>query len=47
MSKRHLAHTRQLLALCLLLCAVVTIGFAISGAFKRGPSPAPELASQK
>ena len=30
-----------------LVAAVVMIGLAISGAFKRGPLPAPELASQK
>jgi hypothetical protein len=47
MSDRSLTPIRQLVALGLLLCAVVIIGFAISGAFKRGPVPAPQLASQK
>ena len=35
------------MALCLLVAAVVTIGLAISGAFKRGPATAPQLASHK
>ena len=47
MSERHLTRTGRLIALCLLVAAVVMIGLAISGAFKRGPSPAPQLASQK
>ena len=36
MSDRHLTRIRQLTALCLLLCAVITIGLAISGALKEG-----------
>jgi hypothetical protein len=47
MSDRHLTRIRQLTALCLLLCAVVTFGLAISGALKGGRSPVPQLASQK
>jgi hypothetical protein len=47
MSDRHLTPLRQLTALCLLLCAVVIIGFAISGALKEVRSPVPQLASQK
>jgi hypothetical protein len=47
MSDRHLTRIRQLTALCLLLCAVVIIGLAISGALKNARPPVPELASQK
>jgi len=47
MSERHLTRTGRLIALCLLVAAVVIIGLAISGAFKWGPLPASELASQK
>ena len=47
MSERHLTRTGRLIALCLLVAAVVMIGLAISGAFKRGPLPEPQLASQK
>jgi hypothetical protein len=46
MSDRSLTPIRQLTALCLLLCAVVIIGFAISGALN-SVSPEPQLASQK
>jgi hypothetical protein len=47
MSDRSLTRIRQLTALCLLLCAVVMIGLAISGALKGGRSSVPQLASQK
>ena len=47
MSERHLTCIGRLIALCLLVAAVVIIGLAISGAFKWGPLPASELASQK
>jgi hypothetical protein len=47
MSDRHLTRIRQLTALCLLLCAVTTIGLAISGALKGARSPVPQLASHK
>jgi hypothetical protein len=47
MSDRSLTPIRQLTALCLLLCAVVIIGFAISGALNSVRSPEPQLASQK
>ena len=47
MSDRHLTRIRQLTALCLLLCAVVTFGLAIAGALKGGRSPVPQLASHK
>jgi hypothetical protein len=47
MSDRSLTPIRQLTALCLLLCAVVIIGFAISGALNSVRSPEPQLASKK
>jgi hypothetical protein len=47
MSDRHLTRIRQLTALCLLLCAVITIGLAISGVLKGARSPVPQLASHK
>jgi hypothetical protein len=47
MSNPHLIRIRQLTALCLLLCAIVTIGLAISGALKEARSPVPQLASHK
>jgi hypothetical protein len=47
MSDPRLTRVGHLTALCLFLCAVVMIGLAISGAFKRGPVPVPQLASQK
>ena len=47
MSDRHLTRIRQLIALCLLLCAVVMIGLVISGALKEARSPVPQLASHK
>ena len=37
MSDRSLSRIRQLVALCMLVAAVVTIGLAIAGALKRGP----------
>jgi hypothetical protein len=42
-----LSRIRQLVALCMLLGAVVTIGLAIAGALKGTRSPVPQLASQK
>jgi hypothetical protein len=47
MSDRHLTRIRRLTALCLLFCAVVIIGLAISGALKEARSPVPQLASHK
>ena len=47
MSDPHLTRIGRLTTLCLLVAAVVMIGLAIVGAFKGGPSPLPELASQK
>jgi hypothetical protein len=47
MSDRPLSRIRQLVALCMLVGAVVTVGLAISGALKGARSPAPQLASQK
>ena len=38
---------RQLVALCMLVGAVATIGLAIAGALKGARSPVPQLASQK
>jgi hypothetical protein len=37
----------QLIAICLLIAAMLTIGLAISGALKGARSPVPQLASQK
>jgi hypothetical protein len=45
--RRHLTRIRRLTALCLLFCAVVIIGLAISGALKEARSPVPQLASHK
>jgi hypothetical protein len=47
MSNRRLGHVRQLVALCMLAAAVVTIGLAIAGALTGARSPVPQLASQK
>jgi hypothetical protein len=47
MSARPLSLTRQLIALCMLVAAVVTIGLAIAGALTGARSPVPQLASQK
>jgi hypothetical protein len=47
MSDRHLTRIRRLTALCLLFCAVVIIGLAISGALKEAHSPVHQLASHK
>ena len=47
MSDRPLSRIRQLVALCMLAAAVVTIGLAISGALTGARSPVPQLASQK
>jgi hypothetical protein len=47
MSDHALTRIRQSVALCLLLCAVITIGLAISGALKEARSPVPQLASHK
>jgi hypothetical protein len=45
MGERHL--TRKLIAFCMLVAAVVTIGLAIAGALTGARSPVPQLASQK
>jgi hypothetical protein len=45
MSDRPLSHIRQLVALCMLAAAVVTIGLAIAGALTGARSPVPQLAS--
>jgi hypothetical protein len=37
----------QLIALCMLVAAVVTIGLAIAGALTGALPPVPQLASQK
>jgi hypothetical protein len=47
MSDRPLSHVRQLVALCMLAAAIVTIGLAIAGALTGARSPVPQLASQK
>jgi hypothetical protein len=47
MSDRPLSRIRQLVALCMLVGAVVTVGLAIAGALKGARSPVPQLASQK
>ena len=47
MSDRPLSRIRQLVALCMLVAAVVTIGLAIAGALTGARSPVPQLASQK
>ena len=47
MSDRPLSRLRQLVAMCMLVGAVVTIGLAIAGALKGVHSPVPQLASQK
>ena len=47
MSDRPLSRIRQLIALCMLAAAVVTIGLAIVGALTGARPPAPQLASQK
>jgi hypothetical protein len=47
MSDRPLSRIRQLTALCMLVAAVVTSGWAIAGALKGDRSPVPQLASQK
>jgi hypothetical protein len=47
MSARPLSRIRQLIALCMLAAAVVTIGLAIAGALTGARPPAPQLASQK
>jgi hypothetical protein len=47
MSDRPLSRIRQLVAICMLVGAVVTIGLAIAGPLKGARSPVPQLASQK
>jgi hypothetical protein len=47
MSDRHLTRVGQLIAICLLIAAVITIGLAIGGAFKGARAPVPQLASHK
>ena len=47
MSARPLSRIRQLITLCMLAAAVVTIGLAIAGALTGARSPVPQLASQK
>jgi hypothetical protein len=47
MSDRPLSRTRQLVALCMLVAAVVTISLAIAAALNSVRSPVPQLASQK
>ena len=44
MRARPLSRIRQLITLCMLAAAVVTIGLAIAGALTGARSPAPELA---
>jgi len=47
MSDRPLSRIRQLITLCMLAAAVVTIGLVIAGALTGARPPAPQLASQK
>jgi len=47
MSDHSLSRIRQLVALCMLAAAVVTIGRAIAGALTGVRPPVPQLASQK
>ena len=47
MSNRRLGHVGQLIALCMLTSAAVTIGLAIAGVLTGARSPVPQLASQK
>ena len=47
MSDRPLSRIRQLITLCMLAAAVVTIGLAIAGALTGAQPPVPQLASQK
>ena len=47
MSARPLSRICQLIALCMLVAAVVTIGLAIAGALTGVRLLAPQLASQK
>jgi hypothetical protein len=47
MSDRPLSRIHQLVALCMLVAAVVTIGLVIAGALTGARSPVPQLASQK
>jgi len=47
MSARPLSRIRQLITLCMLAAAVVTIGLVIAGALTGARSPVPQLASQK
>ena len=43
MSDRPLSRIRQLITLCMLVAAVVTIGLAIAGALTGARPPAPQL----
>jgi len=47
MSDRPLSRIHQLVALCMVAAAVVTIGLAIAGALTGAQPPVPQLASQK
>ena len=47
MSDRPLSRIRQLITLCMLVAAVVTIGLVIAGALTGARPPVPQLASQK
>ena len=47
LANRPLSRIRELITLCMLAAAVVTIGLAIAGALTGARSPVPQLASQK
>jgi hypothetical protein len=47
MTDRPLSHIHQLVALCMLAAAVVTIGLAIAGTLTGVRPPVPQLVSQK